>query len=62
MTALQKPWVDAEPHMREWERAHGSTTFNSDAFDPTLSVGDWCSMAYVATESGGWSVAIKVVT
>lgn len=55
------PWVDAEPHMRDWEKSYGSTMLMSDSFDETIQSGDWCSVAYVATDTGGKSIAIKVV-
>ena len=57
-----RPWADAEPHMRAWDRDHGAGTFHGEpAFDHALKAGDWCSVAYVATASGGWSVAVPVV-
>lgn len=57
-----QPWADAEPHLREWEANYGSTTLSGESFDPSLKVGDWCSMAYVAAVDGcGWQVAVKVV-
>lgn len=53
------PWMEAEPHMRDWDRQHPLQTITT--FDQALKAGDWCIVAYVATKHGGENVAIPVV-
>jgi len=53
---VARPWMDAEPHLRERGKTHGHDIVHD--FDWTIQAGDWCACAYVVTRTGGWTVAV----
>lgn len=54
------PAVDCEPHIKKLARQSGlSQTVH--IFDDSLTVGDWCSVAYVASIKSGEPVAVRCV-
>lgn len=57
-----RPWVDAEPHLREFDKLHcGAQSISGDCFDDALRAGDWCCCGYVSTATSGLIVAIPLV-
>ena len=57
---VAEPWMDAEPHMRDFTRANPLQTVRR--FDKALKAGDWCITAYVTTISSGEVVAVAYPT
>lgn len=55
---IASPWMDSEPHLREFDKRNPLTTVN--CFDPSLRAGDWCMTAYVRREGVGEQVAIPI--
>lgn len=49
-------WQESEPHLREFQKANPLGIVRR--FDASLRPGDWCITVYVATRSGGESVAV----
>lgn len=58
------PPQDAEPHLKQVRTIVASPEDGSRAvyvFDKSLKAGDWCSVAYVVTETTQECVAVKAV-
>lgn len=54
-----RPWMDAEPHLQKWDRAHAPHVWVRQ-FDESLNVGDWCITAYVCRSGSQETVAIPI--
>lgn len=51
------PWVDSEPHMREWDQRNGVGLIHT--FASSLKPGDWCAVGYIVTATSGEHVAVE---
>ena len=58
-----KPIVDAEPQIQNAQKIMDSDNGDSIRdFHKSLKTGSWCSVAYVSSKMGGFSVAIPAVS
>ena len=56
---IAKPWIDGEPHMREWDRENQPHEWVR-LFDKSLKTGDWCITAYICRPGCGEHIAVPI--
>ena len=54
---VSRPWQDSEPQCQEFDKANPLDIIRT--FDHRLDAGMWCATAYVVTDFGGDTVAIR---